>query len=376
MAERPRRRRVTFTLLTAALGLAGLLVLEALMIVLEPWASRGFYQYDADLGFRVRPGTEYSNRSGFNDRDYPLAPEAGVLRILVVGDSFGWAGGMERNYTAILERRFEEHYGSHRVDVVNASFPMTHTGEQLVLLEKFGLPYQPRLVVLGFFLGNDFFDYNPVRKRIVVNDTYFDIDRRQERTVLGYPMVGKSRLVHFLGQRLKVVAELLAPGSARGTAPGFEGELTTFSEPRFLEIESARMSAFHRSFVRDPRARDVPALVSLMRDRVVAAGSEFCVAMYPDEFQVNPALQAKIFQTAGYRPEDFDLDLLQKVLAARLDREGTPYIDLTPGFRAAAEGKELYLPRNTHWNDAGNELAAALLFDYLLPRVDRRLATL
>ena len=47
------------------------------MIVLEPYLFKGLYEYDPDLGFRVRAyypidqGT-ITNKFGFNDDDYPL----------------------------------------------------------------------------------------------------------------------------------------------------------------------------------------------------------------------------------------------------------------------------------------------------------------
>ena len=77
------------------------------MIVLEPYLFKGLYEYDPDLGFRVRAyypidqGT-ITNKFGFNDDDYPLQKTPGIYKIWVVGDSFGWAGGREGNYTAIL----------------------------------------------------------------------------------------------------------------------------------------------------------------------------------------------------------------------------------------------------------------------------------
>jgi len=104
------------------------------MIVLEPYLFRGFYQYDADLGFMVRPNASGTSRFGFNDRDYPLQKDPGVFRVLVVGDSFGWIGGKEGNYTAILEKQLDAYYGKHQVDVINAGYPMTHTAEQLEML--------------------------------------------------------------------------------------------------------------------------------------------------------------------------------------------------------------------------------------------------
>ncbi len=41
-----------------------------------------------------------------------------------------------------------------------------------------------------------------------------------------------------------------------------------------------------------------------------------------------------------------------------LDREGVPWLDLLPAFRA--DPRCLY--RNTHWNDKGHRLAAAQIF--------------
>ena len=151
-----------------------------------------FHEYDPDLGFRVRAyypvdqGT-ITNKFGFNDDDYPLQKTPGIYRILVVGDSFGWAGGREGNYTAMLERQLDKHYGYHRIDIVNAGYPMTHTAEQLVMLKKYGLQYHPDLVILGFFVGNDFIDGNPNRKRIVLNG-----ERDKSSTIFRHVMFSDS----------------------------------------------------------------------------------------------------------------------------------------------------------------------------------------
>jgi len=46
----------------------------------------------------------------------------------------------------VLEKQFEEYYGRHQVDVINAGYPMAHTTEQLEILKKYGLQYNPELV--------------------------------------------------------------------------------------------------------------------------------------------------------------------------------------------------------------------------------------
>src|SRR5581483_5264870 len=122
---------------------------EVLMIVTDPYLFKDRFEYDPDLGFRARayfrtePGFvgegddgTITNQFGFNDRDYPLMKSPGVFRIVVVGDSFGWAGGLKANYTALLEEKFAARDGSHKVEVVNTGYPGTHTGEQLAMLKK------------------------------------------------------------------------------------------------------------------------------------------------------------------------------------------------------------------------------------------------
>ena len=164
-----RKRIKNFLLLTFTWIIIPLFLVEILMIVFEPYLFKGLYQYDPDLGFRVRPYINGNNQFGFNDRDYPLETEPGKFRLLVVSDSFNWAGGKDRNYTALLEKKFDNYYGQNQVEVINVGYPGTHTGEQLAMLKKYGLQYNPNLVVLGFFVGNDFRDADPERKRIIVN---------------------------------------------------------------------------------------------------------------------------------------------------------------------------------------------------------------
>ena len=73
-------KKAAFSIVLAAFSL---LAIEFLMIVCEPWLFRGFYQYDRELGFRIRPGVAGSNRFGFNDRDYPFERQPGDRKSVV-----------------------------------------------------------------------------------------------------------------------------------------------------------------------------------------------------------------------------------------------------------------------------------------------------
>jgi len=360
-----RMVRASKTVLAALVGLAvSTLVVEIIMIVAEPYINWGIYQYDPDLGFRVRPGAWGSNHFGFNAREYSRERLPGIYRVLVVSDSFNWVGGLEGNYTALLERKLDQHFGGHSVDVINVGYPMTHTCEELDILRKYGLQYQPDLVVLGFFAGNDFLDGDPLRKRLVVNDVIVDIDRRHERRLFGYPIIAKFRLGALLKQRWRIWRE--GADANRNPAPG------TFSEEAFLEVERERLQMFERRAPEMFRTNIdyILGCMGKMAELLHGRHIEFLVAIYPDELQVNESLYKGLMSRFRLKEEDYERDMVQTLVRNYLADKHVPAVDLLQRFRNEEERQSLYTPRDTHWNDAGNRLAAELLFPSILGFAD------
>ncbi|WP_293063537.1 hypothetical protein [Okeania sp. SIO2B3] len=382
----------TFLLLTFTWIVIPLFLVEIVMIVLEPYLFKGLYQYDSDLGFRVRPYINGNNQFGFNDRDYLLQKDQNKFRLLVVSDSFNWAGGKEGNYTALLEKKFENYYGQNQVDVINVGYPGTHTGEQLAMLKKYGLQYNPDLVVLGFFVGNDFRDADPERKRIIVNGIYIDIDKKDELILFGYPIIGRSRLLMFLQQKYQVYQELqrakqdsaqlssssLVASFNLASAPIIEREKSPgiLSEKAFLRVEKSRLKFCKiRDLLegkRDDNINYIFQSISEMQALLESRNIQFVVAIYPDEYQVNDELLNDIFaEYDDLKRESYNTTCQQEILRKYLEANGIPYIDMLDIFRREQKNRPLYLLREPHWNSAGNLLAAEILFDYLVKDIDK-----
>jgi hypothetical protein len=55
-----------------------------------------------------------------------------------------------------------------------------------------------------------------------------------------------------------------------------------------------------------------------------------------------------------------------------LARAGLQTIDLLPAFEEAGRGVRLYKPRDTHWNLAGNRVAAEAILPVLRAWQERR----
>ena len=354
------------------------------MTVTDPYLFKDRFEYDPDLGFRTRayfrsaPGImgegddgTITNRFGFNDRDYPLTKEPGTFRILVVGDSFGWAGGLNANYTALVEQMFEKRDGSHKVDVVNTGYPGTHTGEQLLMLKKFGLQYNPDLVILGFFAGNDFLDADPNRKRIVVNGCSVDIDKRHEHRLFGYPIIFQSRLLLFLTQKYRsyaITKQARKEAEEWATANGQPVPTKNLPAQTFYSNQRVMLEFFNKktSAARfGPNVDYIFQSLSEMNDLLKARNIKFMVAIYPDSTQVKLQQFDTLVTKFGLNPEDYDLNLAQDELKTFLSSKQIPYLDLLETFRAEEPKRDLYSLHDAHWNKAGNELAAQMLFEYL-----------
>jgi lysophospholipase L1-like esterase len=83
---------------------------------------------------------------GLRDDEVPPSPRPGRRRTLLVGDSFAWGFGVERDemFDRILEER------NPGLETVNESVPGYGTDQELLLLEAQGVRFHPALVLLVF----------------------------------------------------------------------------------------------------------------------------------------------------------------------------------------------------------------------------------
>lgn len=384
------KRLLASVLKIGAVFLFSFLLLELMLLLFNDIVFRSsFYIFDPDLGFRVRPyavyGNETANEFGFNDRDYPHQPPVGTFRIEILGDSFNWMGGQKRNYTAILEENLAEEWGLGKIEVIAAGYSQTHTGEQLRLLKKFGLQYRPNLLILGFFAGNDFYDADPTRRRIVVGGATTDIFEGKDFffRLGGNPLVLKSRLLLYIEEIWRVYQhnQQLKAGQAlyqRHLAPRYAGippleripETTPSSPPlpamsseyvKSIRLRSQFYSADHfREF--EPNVQHVFESLTEMRDLLESQGIDFVVAAYPDEVQISPETRAQFQQLSRNDTSRWQWLRPQRLLDEFCGQEGITFWDLTDTFRENwRQDHPLYIPNDSHWDDEGNRLAAQFL---------------
>ena len=104
-------------------------------------------------------------------------------------------------------------------------------------------------------------------------------------------------------------------------------------------------------------------------------GIQLFVMLIPDELQVDSGLQERVLEKIEAGKDRLDFDRPNKHLVKELRARNIKYLDLLEPFRLRTRDVRLYKPRDTHWNIAGNRLAAELLYDFLHEAILERRGT-
>jgi len=97
-----------------------------------------------------------TNSLGMADREYPLAKPPGTLRVALLGDSLTASLYLpqEHKFKTLWEQALTRSLGR-PVEIMNFAVDGMGTWEQLQMFHLRARPFQPDVVILGFFWGND-----------------------------------------------------------------------------------------------------------------------------------------------------------------------------------------------------------------------------
>jgi hypothetical protein len=305
--------------------------------------SESYNRYRSKPGARVFDA--HVNSRGFNDVERTVERPPGVaFRAVAIGDSFVAGVVPQRaNFLRLLESSLA---AIAPTEIVNLGVAGTEPRDYLSLLVDEGLAYGPDLVLVAFYVGNDF-------------ET-----RARRPHEYSYVLTLARALWRMRGARTEFVSD--------GTSSEYDDDAPGMSRGRFMEIQVDRAWIFESGSTRlEEAASRAAGHLRRIRDLSRRKGADTLVVLVPDEAQVDPALQADLREGLPARQTALDFDRPTRVMDAALAAEGIARIDLLPAFRAEGARARLYRPQDTHWNLAGNRLAAAVLARALEDRVRR-----
>ncbi|MEW6743794.1 MAG: hypothetical protein AB1486_13650 [Planctomycetota bacterium] len=379
-------------LVTLALVLVSLAILEIVLQcaddlyrrkVNHDWKS--LHEVSPVTGWALRPGasgfitTEGEtvaieiNSLGLRDRE--IGPkEAGVARILCLGDSFLYDVNFPQEATYVAVAQAEMLSQRLRVELVNAGVIGWGTDQQYLYYKEKGHLLEPDIVLLHLFVGNDINENNDAGFREILGlppppKPTFDLadgalvlrnfpyagalrpqfadaaDRARLTAQLGLLADHGLRSLELLDRGLCQVAwslGLLRPEPPE--KPQFQGRAallkTVFDEPLTPPFEKG--------------VALTKALIKALADEVRRHGSRFGVVVIPACAQIEAASEDDYHRLAHV-----NLELLSFIMA-----EGIPALDLGISYRAV-HGHYAHLYGGTHWNAAGHAVAALAVTRWL-----------
>jgi lysophospholipase L1-like esterase len=302
----------------------------------ESWAI-----YDADLGYRPRPGYDGWNELGL--RDDALARPKRKFRVLLLGDSVPFYGDTPADtYPSHLERALAENEALAPSEVVNAGVRGYTNYQEALFLEKYGVTAEPDLVGVSFVL-NDLHRILHQFKVVdgeIVGQTYAFSSESQRRVQSPvYRVLAKSHFLVWLRRQLAVFDDLIEL---------YAGDQFSF------ELRPDMATAWQEA-----PWRDVEAQLARVRDLGAQRGFRVFVVAFPFADQLRPDY---LQRDAAF------MRFPQRKLAEVCGRLGIPVLDLFEELDAAQdfEDDRIHLTAAGR-RRAGERIARFLAEEQLVP---------
>ncbi len=307
-----------------------------------------------DLVIPIRDFQAVHHTDGHGFRNPWPWPE--TADIVFVGDSLTFGYGVEDNeaWPAIIDAALPQQR------VVNLGLIGASPEQYVRAYETFGIPLKPKLLVVGLFPGNDFWDAGLFAKWLAdgVGDNYMAW-RDYGRPLKSKPQrASRSALERFLKQNVALYHLYRQVRSAyRGWGQG-GSKLVALSQGGQVRLSPSQLAGMTAGAAPE-RPEFQLVIQSLTRLKALAAEhhTEVLLVIQPDkEFIYLPlAGETAVDAAAALRPE--------------IERLQYDYVDTTPLFQKQAQaGEQLFFENDGHPNRAGYRLIA----EAVLARVKQR----
>jgi hypothetical protein len=314
---------------------------------------------DAVLGQTYRPNLRKSlydeesrrsvavsvNSHGFRDVEHASPSSPG--RVVMLGDSFaaGLSVDFDRTFPQICKRLLNE--GGGDWDVMSLAVAGFGTAQELLAFEQFGRAFEPQVVVLNFFAGNDISDNSPelstaLRPYFVVRDGRLVATPASEsrRALTGW-LNEHSRLYTWQKRQTQKIERVV--------------KKDVVIDPVLRVFLSQTDAAMERAW------GVTEALILRLRGEVEAGGGRLLVSYIPFADEVNADWwDETIRRSRPLADAQWSLDRPSTRLAEFCRRNGIAFVSVRDAFRHEDGEERLYFPHG-HFNERGHRAYAARL---------------
>ncbi|MGB5300483.1 MAG: hypothetical protein WBN48_17320 [Thiogranum sp.] len=330
----------------------------ALRILADFQIDSALFINDSDIGYRMRPNVSIrngltTNSLGFNDNEHSMGRREGSIRMAIIGDSFVFgAVPRKENFTHILQELADK--SSLDLEVLNMGIPAAEPNNYLALLKKDAVLMNADEVCVVFFVGNDIIQAHPDFKTSVWLGSTRETLRRPY-------LIGFSKEYSYVYRTARSLTGLIRERIDKTPRE-------SFTKANYLAIEYRRSGIYKinkSKYIKESYTGAISILKKIANEADLLNKNIFFV-FAPDELQVNDKLRTSLLNEYNLSPNDYDFSAPQRIIVNELKQSGKKAIDLLPAFREAAQKDSLYIKQDSHWNKAGNLLAAKSIMSYIM----------
>jgi hypothetical protein len=391
-------------LATASLCLTLIIAEFALRSVFSSDSHRPFEFRIPDpiLGWSLEPNTSFINEipegkvlvtynsQGWRDFEHAVEKPDGVFRILVLGDSFMEASSVKLENTFSRQLEGFAHATGKNVEVINMGVAGYGTLQEYLVFQNIGRLYDPDLILLGFYDGNDLINNSLELSSLLTEEgqitnarPFLDLNKPDDWMLSPVDFEGAERsyIEHkaaLNSQKNSLIEKitllrLLTAGIAQIPVPAFLRSQESLPEPADRSDREAVLmgvnycvepAEYTQAWIATER------IFTKFKQAVEAYGAQLVVFTVPALEEVSLEHMKAVEADVAY-PEKLCLE--QAPGHARISRLlkqlDIDQISLLPDFRRAMreEGIELY-QSDLHWNPKGHTLAAERILSELIRR--------
>ncbi len=303
------------------------------------------------LGTEVRFKT---NSHGFVGDEW--GSEKPFLRIANFGDSFTAGSGVsyEKNYVSLLGSSLTNLL-SKNVESLNFGVAGHSTADAYNTYIQYGRQSSSDVVILWFYLGNDFSD----------NLSLYESDLAIDKAVSSYEekdiekktvkdIIKKSNLYNIISQAA------IKSNFLRSVASSIPGLKTFFYSFSLHELPTQLAILFTEDSRNDSSLQITEEYIKKFHDQIVEDGKEFFVVLIPPHFQVDQKARDKLLEQ--YPKLDglgFDPERPRQRIVQLLDQLEITHFGAFEELRTASKnGKMLYNCSFCHFSPEGHAIVA------------------
>ncbi|MBS3166640.1 SGNH/GDSL hydrolase family protein [Candidatus Woesearchaeota archaeon] len=285
------------------------------------------------------------NSKGYRDYEHELNKNDSIFRVAFVGDSFtdAYQVSFNESIPRLIEDKLNQNSNS-KYEILNFGMQGFGLVPEVILIEEEVLMYKPNLIILNFFVGNDFVKMDTGVINAIPNNFWTGEHNSLKPKI--YKLSFSTRVRSFLNRKFMLysTAKKLILNNKKDNLSS-EG----LSDIYLKEYPSQL----------NENLKKTEDIFKFLKDLTSKNNSSLLIVLVPTKEQIGLTLLDNISLN------NYNLEKPQKELINLLEKNDINYVNLLPKLKAENINNTFYWGLDGHFNKLGYRKASEIIYSEL-----------